>query len=893
MASQNRPSQKHPSEHKPANLVCGFCGLMVDTAASLRVHIHFNHESAGRWNSAPSPTSTMRITSPSEGASVSPTDSENNNQPFKRKTPSGAPADDKAGHQQNPVAAPADSSDNKPPSPLHQICSTTAFEDARYGQQPGYYGHPFLAPPYEPGYGLLNNYDGMQMMGQQPRQQHEYKPVPSHRYHPYQQPINNHTPPSPPHHLASTSAAAAPLSDTIINSTSVRMQMATEGDHQMVSPKQCDKCGFVCDSVNVLNEHCATQHGDGQDTDSMAYPMGGQQAPQHAYIKEETTSDILDLDSQKVVYPQHHHEGVLADNTVLPPMHSLHPLQSMQRHSLMWHEPQSSYMPQQQTLKPQYFPPMKAPYAPPVLSGAKAEYGQSKGEYMSQTILPPPDVKMFADSSNNQVSTSQSDFPTTTTPAESEAFRTQFEPATSSLPSGQQTKSSSWKSNEARRPKTYNCTACNKWFTSSGHLKRHYNTTLHKNAVKSSGQPDPATLPISAHHHPAREAKNNHHMSAPEPPATSAMEAGDGDFGAAQYTGGDFRGGLLGQVTQSNSVYQPQQFCPNPPNGEAGPSALHASQPRGLLNMAITPASHQEVPPLTTIHTIHPSSQLIISSIMEPPPYRPATPTACQLTIPLLRAEPQASYPTIIGDHGEDDREAYHSLAGYEPPAFDIDTPVTRFAHTIGDTVPPFSPDMPPDTVMGRPLTPQMGAVAPPGSPSSPSVTSSARQAKPRRAPRSTKKGQSQEPLKCLECDKVFNKACYLTQHNKTFHSGEKPYKCQRCGKRFPCDQTHEEHVVKHLGEKPFKCDQCPKQFNHKTDLRRHQCLHTGYKPYSCDTCGKGFIRKDHLMKHKEVHRKKAAGVKKQSGGGKNANKKATAAAAAAANAPNNVILGH
>lgn len=70
------------------------------------------------------------------------------------------------------------------------------------------------------------------------------------------------------------------------------------------------------------------------------------------------------------------------------------------------------------------------------------------------------------------------------------------------------TKSASWKSNEARRPKTYNCTACNKWFTSSGHLKRHYNTTLHKNAVKSSGQPDPASLPISAHHHPARDSSN-------------------------------------------------------------------------------------------------------------------------------------------------------------------------------------------------------------------------------------------------------------------------------------------------------------------------------------------------------------------------------------------------
>ncbi|CAH1963814.1 unnamed protein product [Acanthoscelides obtectus] len=110
---------------------------------------------------------------------------------------------------------------------------------------------------------------------------------------------------------------------------------------------------------------------------------------------------------------------------------------------------------------------------------------------------------------------------------------------------------------------------------------------------------------------------------------------------------------------------------------------------------------------------------------------------------------------------------------------------------------------------------------------------------------------------KCYDCDKVFNKACYLTQHNKTFHSGDKPFKCCRCGKRFSCDNTYQEHLSKHAGEKPHKCDLCPKQFNHKTDLRRHMCLHTGQKPYACDTCGKGFIRKDHMMKHCETHLRK------------------------------------
>lgn len=56
---------------------------------------------------------------------------------------------------------------------------------------------------------------------------------------------------------------------------------------------------------------------------------------------------------------------------------------------------------------------------------------------------------------------------------------------------GQQTpaagvKTKGWKGGECKRPKTYNCPACNKWFTSSGHLKRHYGTTLHKVRISSS-----------------------------------------------------------------------------------------------------------------------------------------------------------------------------------------------------------------------------------------------------------------------------------------------------------------------------------------------------------------------------------------------------------------------
>ncbi len=48
--------------------------------------------------------------------------------------------------------------------------------------------------------------------------------------------------------------------------------------------------------------------------------------------------------------------------------------------------------------------------------------------------------------------------------------------------------------------------------------------------------------------------------------------------------------------------------------------------------------------------------------------------------------------------------------------------------------------------------------------------------------------GSGSGEFRCNECDKTFTRLCYLKQHNKSFHNGEKPYKCGQCGKRFPVE---------------------------------------------------------------------------------------------------------